>query len=65
MTKVRQSFKDKISIMAKLFRDPATPLWMKIVMIACIIYVISPIDIIPDITPIPLLGLIDDVLLIW
>ncbi len=64
MTKIRQSFKDKISIMAKLFRDPATPLWMKIVMIACIIYVISPIDIIPDIVPIPPIGIIDDILLI-
>ena len=65
MTKARQLFKNKIRIMAKLFRDSETPLWMKMLMIFCIIYVISPIDLIPDITPIPLVGLIDDVLLIW
>lgn len=62
--KIRQSFKEKLRILAKLFRDPATPLWMKIVIIVCIVYVIWPLDILPDFIPIPLLGLIDDIIVI-
>lgn len=46
----------------KLFRHPATPLPAKIVAVAVLGYALSPIDLIPDF--IPLLGQLDDLILI-
>ena len=44
------------------YRDPRTP-WLARLLIACIIaYALSPIDLIPD--PIPLLGYVDDLILL-
>ena len=44
------------------FRDPRTPWYAKIFIILIVGYMLSPIDIIPDF--IPILGYLDDVLLL-
>ena len=46
----------------KLFRHPETPRMAKLVAIAVLAYALSPIDLIPDF--IPVLGLLDDVILL-
>ena len=46
----------------KLFRHPETPRLAKVVAIAVLAYALSPIDLIPDF--IPVLGLLDDVILV-
>ena len=46
----------------KLFRHPETPLLAKVVAVAVLAYAVSPIDLIPDF--IPVLGLLDDVILL-
>ena len=45
-----------------LFRHPETPRLAKVVAIAVLAYALSPIDLIPDF--IPVLGLLDDVILL-
>ena len=46
----------------KLFKHPDTPWAPKLVAIAVLAYAVSPIDLVPDF--IPVLGLLDDVLLL-
>ena len=46
----------------KLFRHPETPWLAKLVAVLVLAYAVSPIDLIPDF--IPLLGLLDDVILL-
>lgn len=46
----------------RLFKDPRTPIISKVIMILTLIYLISPIDIIPDI--IPFAGFIDELIVI-
>ena len=46
----------------KLFRHPETPRLAKVVAVAVLAYALSPIDLIPDF--IPVLGLLDDVILL-
>ena len=55
-------FRDELVRLWHGFLDPRTPLYLKAMMIAVVAYLISPIDLIPDI--IPLLGLVDDVALV-
>ena len=43
-------------------RHPAAPTWLKIGAALIVLYVLSPIDLIPDF--IPLLGVMDDVVLV-
>jgi uncharacterized membrane protein YkvA (DUF1232 family) len=43
-------------------RDPRTPWYAKIVVLCVVAYALSPIDLIPD--PIPVLGLLDDLVLL-
>ena len=44
------------------FWAPQTPLYLKVATLMVVAYVLSPIDLIPDVLPI--LGLIDDVILV-
>ncbi|MDX2137832.1 MAG: DUF1232 domain-containing protein [Chloroflexota bacterium] len=53
---------DQIRLTWRLLRDPAVPLWTKGIPFAAILYVLSPIDILPDF--IPVIGQIDDIAII-
>ncbi len=44
------------------YRDPRTPWYARIAAFAVVAYALSPIDLIPD--PIPVLGYLDDLLLV-
>ena len=46
----------------RALRHPQAPLWLKLGTVALVIYVISPIDLIPDL--IPFLGIADDLVLV-
>jgi uncharacterized membrane protein YkvA (DUF1232 family) len=43
----------------RLLRDPRTPLLPKLILGATVLYVLSPLDIVPDVVPV--LGQLDDV----
>ena len=43
-------------------RHPAAPAWLKVASGLVLLYLISPIDLIPD--AIPLLGVVDDIVLV-
>ena len=43
-------------------RHPAAPTWLKVGTALIVLYVLSPIDLIPD--AIPLLGVVDDLVLV-
>ena len=53
-------FRDKLAFGRDLMRDPRVPWPAKIVAAAVVVYVASPIDLIPDF--IPVLGHVDDLL---
>ena len=46
----------------RALRHPQAPLWLKLGVLGMVVYVISPIDLIPDL--IPLLGIADDIVLV-
>lgn len=46
----------------RALRHPNAPLWLKLGTVGLVIYVISPIDLIPDL--IPFLGIADDLVLV-
>lgn len=47
---------------ARAWRHPASPRWLKPAVVALGVYVISPVDLLPD--AIPLLGIVDDLVLV-
>ena len=49
---------EQVVLTWRLFRDPRVPLWSKIIPVIGVIYVLSPLDLIPDI--IIGLGQLDD-----
>ena len=51
-----------LKLLGRLFRDPRVPTTEKALLVGAIIYVISPIDLIPDF--IPFIGEIDDLYLV-
>lgn len=60
----KKGWKWKEKILALYFgmTDPATPFWSKIPAFVSIIYLISPVDLIPDI--IPFAGWLDDLVIV-
>jgi uncharacterized membrane protein YkvA (DUF1232 family) len=54
--------KRELNALALASRDPRTPWYAKALAICIVAYAFSPIDLIPD--PIPLLGYLDDLILI-
>ena len=46
----------------RALRHPQAPLWLKLGVAGLVVYIISPIDLIPDF--IPLLGIADDLVLV-
>lgn len=53
-------FGDKLRLGRDLFTDPRVPLWARLVGIALVAYLASPIDLVPEF--IPVLGVLDDLL---
>jgi uncharacterized membrane protein YkvA (DUF1232 family) len=56
------ALKHEIFALYLAVRDPRTPWYAKIVVLCVVAYALSPIDLIPD--PIPVLGLLDDLVLL-
>ena len=52
----------EVAVIAAAARDPRTPWLARIVVAAVVAYALSPIDLIPDF--IPVLGMLDDLLLV-
>jgi uncharacterized membrane protein YkvA (DUF1232 family) len=57
-----RSLASQARLMARLIRDASVPVWLKAAAFAPILYVVSPIDAVPDL--IPLLGQLDDLALL-
>ena len=53
---------EKILLLISAMRDKRTPWYAKAILVLTLAYIISPVDIIPDF--IPVLGLLDEVILI-
>lgn len=53
-----------IKLIYRLFRDSRVPLHLKSVLILALVYLISPIDLIPDLL-LPVLGQVDDVIILF
>lgn len=56
------SFRDKIALAGSLFRDERIPIAPRIIALALVLYIASPIDLLPDF--IPVIGYFDDVLIV-
>src|SRR5688572_23108114 len=56
------AFFDKISLAGSLIRDERIPLAPRIIALALVLYIASPIDLVPDF--IPLIGYFDDILIV-
>ncbi len=57
-----RELKSNVFLLYRSSRDPRMPLHVKILALLIVAYIISPIDIIPDF--IPVLGLLDEVILV-
>ncbi|SEA46361.1 YkvA family protein [Microbulbifer marinus] len=57
-----RKMQQQLQVLYLASRDPRTPLLAKLLLIAVVAYALSPIDLIPDF--IPLLGYLDDLLLL-
>ena len=55
-------FRTELMMLWRAFIAPETPLWLKALMLLVPLYLISPLDLIPDF--IPLAGWLDDVVVI-
>ena len=57
-----KSIKRDIFILVEAYKHPNTPLYVKLLALIIVAYAFSPIDLIPDF--IPILGYLDDIILI-
>jgi len=55
-------FRAELGLLWRAFRDPSTPMWLKLAMLAVPGYLLMPLDIIPDF--IPLAGWLDDMIIV-
>lgn len=55
-------FRTDLVLLWRGFLHPETPLYLKAAMIAVLVYLVSPLDLIPDV--LPLLGIVDDLALV-
>lgn len=55
-------FRNELVLLWRAFWLESTPLYLKAAMIGVIVYLVSPVDLIPDV--IPIIGWIDDIVLI-
>jgi uncharacterized membrane protein YkvA (DUF1232 family) len=54
----------RIKLIARLMADKRVSIWPKLLPIGALVYVISPIDLIPG-GVVPLVGAVDDVAILW
>jgi uncharacterized membrane protein YkvA (DUF1232 family) len=54
--------KKNLTLISKAAKDPRVPLYAKVIAGATLLYALSPIDLIPD--WIPILGLVDDIIIV-
>jgi uncharacterized membrane protein YkvA (DUF1232 family) len=54
----------RIKLILRLLGDRRVSLWLKIIPVAGLIYLVSPIDLIPDIA-LPVIGELDDAAVLW
>ena len=55
-------FQRKLGVLWRAFLHPATPFYLKAIMVGVVVYLISPIDLVPDFFAV--IGWVDDILLI-
>jgi uncharacterized membrane protein YkvA (DUF1232 family) len=53
---------DLVRLLARLAKDPAMPRRLHVVMVVLLVYLASPLDLVPDV--IPVIGYLDDVVLV-
>ena len=61
MKNLSEKIKMSVSALYLALTKKETPLWIKIVVIVTVIYILSPVDAIPDV---PFLGYLDDITLL-
>lgn len=54
----------RVKLILRLVRDRRVSFWLKIIPVAGLLYLVSPIDIIPDIV-FPFVGELDDAAVLW
>jgi uncharacterized membrane protein YkvA (DUF1232 family) len=54
----------RVKLIVRLVRDRRISFWLKIIPIAGLIYLVSPLDLIPDIA-LPVIGELDDAAVLW
>jgi uncharacterized membrane protein YkvA (DUF1232 family) len=53
-----------LRLYVRLFRDPRVPWTLKAVVVLALLYLVSPMDLIPDFL-VPFFGQIDDAIIVW
>lgn len=61
---VIRDFVLRVKLIVRLVRDRRVSFWLKIIPVAGLVYLISPIDLIPDIA-LPIIGELDDAAVLW
>ncbi|HTP01936.1 MAG TPA: YkvA family protein [Anaerolineales bacterium] len=59
-----QAFVFRVKLIIRLIGDRRVNPWLKIIPVAGLLYLISPIDIIPDVM-LPIIGELDDAAILW
>ena len=54
---------DCIVLIRRLLHDPRVPRWRKLFLALVLVYLVIPIDLVPDF--IPIAGQLDDAILVW
>jgi len=62
MTQLLRALPNLVRLIARLVRDPMLPRTAKVALAAAMVYLASPIDLLPDV--VPLVGYLDDLLLV-
>jgi uncharacterized membrane protein YkvA (DUF1232 family) len=62
MLRLLRSLPAVAALAAKVARDPSLPRPVKIALLAAAVYLVSPLDLVPDV--VPLLGYVDDLLIL-
>jgi len=61
---VIRDFVLRVRLIWRLIRDRRVSFWLKIIPIAGLVYLVSPLDLIPDIA-LPVIGELDDAAILW